>query len=103
MLEDCSWMDVERYLKANDLLVFVVGSCEQHGYLSLATDVKEPMAIAREVCRREGVLLAPPVTYGISPYFMAYPGTFSLRQLAPVAMIKAGAVNISPVRAVITF
>lgn len=79
MLEESSWMDVERYLQHDDRLVFVVGSCEQHGYLSLATDVKAPMAIAREVCQREGVLLAPPITYGVSPYFMAYPGTFSLR------------------------
>jgi creatinine amidohydrolase len=72
-------MDVERYLQHDDRLVFVVGSCEQHGYLSLATDVKTPMAIAREACRRTGALLAPPIAYGVSPYFMAYPGTFSLR------------------------
>jgi len=88
MLDECSWMDVERYLQHDDRLVFVVGSCEQHGYLSLATDVKAPMAIAREVCRREHVLLAPPITYGVSPYFMAYPGTFSLRPETLAAIVR---------------
>lgn len=79
MFEDSSWMDVERYLQRDDRLVLVVGSCEQHGYLSLASDVKVPMAIARAACRHEHVLLAPAIPYGVSPYFTAYPGTLTLR------------------------
>lgn len=79
MFESMSWMDVERYLQHDDRVALVVGSCEQHAYLSLSTDVLAPMAIAREACKREGVLLAPPVYYGVSPYFTAFPGTISLR------------------------
>ena len=45
-LEDLNWMDVENYLKTNDRLMLVVGACEQHGYLSLLTDVKIPLAIS---------------------------------------------------------
>ena len=34
-LEDLNWMDVEHYLESDDRLMMVLGSCEQHGYLSL--------------------------------------------------------------------
>ena len=46
LLEDLNWMDVEEYLKHDDRIILVTGSCEQHGYLSLLADVREPMAIA---------------------------------------------------------
>ncbi len=41
-IEDLNWMDVEEYLKHDDRLILVVGACEQHGYLSLLSDVKIP-------------------------------------------------------------
>lgn len=78
-IEDLNWMDVESYLKKDDRLILVVGTIEQHGYLSLATDVRIPMALADAASRQTGVLIAPPVQYGISPYFTAFPGTFSIR------------------------
>ena len=78
-LDELNWMDVEKYLSHEDRLIFVIGACEQHGYLSLLTDVKVPMALADAASQRTGVLVAPPVNYGVSPYFLAYPGTISLR------------------------
>ena len=77
--EDCSWMDVEKYLDAEDRLMIVLGACEQHGYLSLLTDSKIPLALADAASQQSGVLVAPVVNYGISPYFLEYPGSFSLR------------------------
>jgi creatinine amidohydrolase len=77
--EDFSWFDVERYLQTNNRLIFVIGACEQHGYLSLLTDVKIPLALADSASQKTGVLVAPAVNYGISPYFIDYPGSFSLR------------------------
>jgi len=56
----------------------VTGSCEQHGYLSLLADVREPMAIATAAAERENVLVAPPLNFGVSSYFAAHPGTISL-------------------------
>lgn len=88
MFEESSWMDVERYLQHDDRVALVVGSCEQHAYLSLATDVIMPVAIARDACKRAGVLLAPPVNYGVSPYFTAYPGTLSLRPETLAALTR---------------
>jgi len=78
-LDDLNWFDVEAYLKTDDRLIFVTGACEQHGYLSLLSDVRIPLALADAASQQTGVLVAPPVNYGISPYFLHYPGSFSLR------------------------
>ncbi len=78
-IEDLNWMDVENYLKTEDRLILVLGACEQHGYLSLLTDVKIPVALADAASQQTGVLVAPPVNFGCSPYFLTYPGTLSLR------------------------
>ena len=78
-LEAMSWMDVERYLALDDRIVVITGACEQHGYVSLLSDILAPMAIATAAIEQEPVLVAPPLPFGISPYFTAYPGTISLR------------------------
>jgi creatinine amidohydrolase len=78
-IEELNWMDVEEYLKHDDRLILVVGACEQHGYLSLLSDVKIPLALADAASKQTGVLVAPPMNFGSSPYFLAYPGTFSLK------------------------
>jgi creatinine amidohydrolase len=78
-LEDLNWMQVEKYLEQDDRLLVVMGACEQHGYLSLATDVRIPLALAEAASQQSGVLVAPPLNFGISPYFASYPGTISLR------------------------
>ena len=78
-IEDLNWMDVEEYLKHDDRLILVIGACEQHGYLSLLTDMKIPLALADAASKQTGVLVAPPLNFGASPYFVSYPGTFSLR------------------------
>ena len=72
-------MDVETYLQQEDRLMLVIGACEQHAYLSLLSDVRIPLALADAASQKTGVLVAPPVNFGSSPYFLTYPGTFSLR------------------------
>ncbi len=77
--EDLSWLDIEKYLQGENRLMLVLGACEQHGYLSVMTDAKIPLALADAASQQTGVLVAPPLNFGVSPYFMAYPGTLSLR------------------------
>jgi creatinine amidohydrolase len=77
--EDLNWLDIESYLKQDDRLMLVLGSCEQHAYLSLLADVKIPLALADAASEQSGVLVAPPLNFGCSPYFLGYPGTLSLR------------------------
>ncbi|MFA5836923.1 MAG: creatininase family protein [Bellilinea sp.] len=78
-LEELNWMDVESYLTEEDRIILVLGATEQHGYLSLLTDVKIPQALADAASASTGVLVAPPLNFGVSPYFSTYPGTISLR------------------------
>jgi creatinine amidohydrolase len=87
-ISDMNWMQVEDYLKKDDRLIIVVGAIEQHGYLSLATDVKIPMKLAEEASEKTGVLIAPPMNFGCSPYFTSYPGTLSVRVSTLLAVIE---------------
>lgn len=77
--EDLNWFDIENYLKSDDRLMVLIGACEQHAHLSLLTDVKIPLALADAASQVSGVLIAPPLNFGASPYFLSYPGTLSLR------------------------
>ncbi len=86
--EDLNWMDVEGYLKTDDRLMLVAGACEEHGYLSLLTDIKIPLALADAASERTRVLVAPPLNFGVSPYFARYPGTISLRVQTFLAVIE---------------
>ena len=87
-IEDLNWMDVETYLAQDDRLILVIGACEQHAYLSLLTDIKIPLALADAASGQTGVLVAPPLNFGISPYFAAYPGSFSLRVTTLLAAVE---------------
>jgi creatinine amidohydrolase len=87
-LEELNWMDVEKYLQQDDRLMLVLGSCEQHAYLSLLTDIKIPLALADSASNRTGVLVAPPLNFGFSHYFLGYPGTLSLRVPTLIAAVE---------------
>ncbi len=86
--DDCNWLDVEHYLQTDDRLILVVGSCEQHSQLSLSTDVRIPMAFAEAASQQTGVLVAPPLNFGVSTYFLAYPGTLSLRVSTLLSVVE---------------
>lgn len=76
---DQNWMQIEAYLEKDDRVMLILGACEQHGYLSLLTDTKIPLALAEAASDKTGVMIAPPLNFGCSPYFLDYPGTISLR------------------------
>lgn len=78
-IEKLNWMNVEKYLQKDDRVILVLGACEQHGFLSLMTDSKIPMEIADAVSQKTGVLVAPPLHFGISPSFAKFPGTITFR------------------------
>ncbi|HWQ45693.1 MAG TPA: creatininase family protein [Longilinea sp.] len=78
-IEDLNWMDVEKYLQHEDRLIFVLGSCEEHGYLSLLTDSRIPAALADAASKLSGVLVAPVLNYGITPGLIGYSGSITLR------------------------
>jgi creatinine amidohydrolase len=73
-----TWMQVEAYLEGDDRCVVPLGSTEQHAYISLATDSILAERVAGEAAEPLGVPVFPTLTYGITPYFMDYPGTVTL-------------------------
>jgi creatinine amidohydrolase len=86
--EDLNWMDVEHYLEKDTRIMLVLGSCEQHGYLSMLTDVRIPQALADAASQESQVLVAPPINFGVSPHFLAFPGTISLRSSTYLAVFE---------------
>jgi creatinine amidohydrolase len=79
-LQDLNWMDVERYLEHDNRIILITGATEQHAYLSLWTDILIPSRIALAVAERENVLVAPPLNFGVSEYFIDFPGTITISQ-----------------------
>jgi creatinine amidohydrolase len=86
--DQMNWMGIEEYLRRDDRIVVIVGACEQHAYSSVTADVLEPLEIARAATAIDPVLVAPPIPYGISPYFITYPGTISLRVETFAALVR---------------
>lgn len=78
-IAEMNWQQVEAYLRQGDLAVLPLGSTEQHAGLSLATDSILAERVAVEAAEPLGVPVFPVLAYGITPYFLAYPGSVSLR------------------------
>src|ERR1700739_3349410 len=87
-INDMHWQKVEQYLRHDDRAVLPIGSTEQHAYLRMGTDSILAERIAVEAAEPLGVPVFPVLSYGITPYFMAYPGTISLRIETFLAVLK---------------
>ena len=83
-----NWMQVEQYLQRDDRAVVPLVCTEQHAYLSLATDSTLAERVASEAAEPLGVPVFPVVPYGITPSFMAYPGTVSMRISTLLAVVE---------------
>jgi creatinine amidohydrolase len=78
-ISDMNWMQVEAYLKTDDRCVLPLGSTEQHAYLSLSVDSILSEKVALDAAEPLGIPVFPVVSYGLTPYFRAYPGSITLR------------------------
>ncbi len=78
-IEDLTWGMVESLIKKEKRAVLPLGSVEQHGKLSLGTDMILARKVALEAAEPLGVPVYPVLAYGVAPYFAAYPGTVSLK------------------------
>jgi creatinine amidohydrolase len=78
-ISEMNWLQVEEYLKADDRAVVPLGCTEQHAYLSLSVDSTLAERVAVDAAAPSGVPVFPVQAYGITPYFLAYPGTVSLK------------------------
>ena len=74
-----TWPEVEEYLKENDVVIFPVGSQDQHGkHLAEDNDSFTATEIAKRVGEKTGVLVAPTLPFGNSIHHMKFPGTMTL-------------------------
>ena len=79
-LDLCSWSEVEQFLTQCKGIIIPIGSTEQHGPTgAIGTDALTAEAIALEVGKRSGVLVAPVQAYGMAEHHLGFPGTMSLR------------------------
>jgi creatinine amidohydrolase len=86
-IAEMNWMHVEARLAEDDRAVLPIGSTEQHAYLSLAVDATLAERVAAEAAAPLGVPVFPVMPYGLAPYFLAYPGSVSLRVSTLLAVV----------------
>lgn len=87
-ISECNWQQIEAYLKTDDRAVLPLGSTEQHAGLSLSVDSILSEKVAVEAAAPLGIPVFPVVAYGITPYFLSYPGTISIRQETYVRLVR---------------
>lgn len=78
-VSDMAWGDVEDWLAQDDRCVIPLGSTEQHAGLSLSVDSILAERVAVDAAEPLGIPVFPALAYGITPAFVAYPGTVTLR------------------------
>lgn len=87
-ISESSWFDIEAYLQTDDRCILPLGSTEQHAHLSLSVDSILSEKIATDAAAPLGVPVFPAVPYGLTPYFMAFPGTVSLKLSTYAALVR---------------
>ena len=87
-ISDINWSAVEDYLGRDDRAVLPLGSTEQHAGLSLSVDSILSEQVAIHAAEPLGIPVFPVVPYGVTPYFLDYPGSISLRVSTYVAIVR---------------
>ncbi|MFC4671567.1 creatininase family protein [Seohaeicola nanhaiensis] len=87
-ISEMNWRQVEDYLQKDNRAVLPLGSTEQHGGLSLSVDSILSEKIALDAAEGLGIPVFPVLSYGLTPYFLGYPGSISLRVETYVRMVR---------------
>ena len=87
-VSESNWQQIEAYLKTDDRAILPLGSTEQHAGLSLSVDSILSEKVAADAAAPLGIPVFPVVAYGITPYFLAYPGTISIRQETYIRLVR---------------
>lgn len=87
-IHDTNWFQLGEYLERDDRAVVPLGSTEQHAYLSLLTDAILAEKVAVEAAEPLGVPVFSALPFGVSPYWLGFPGTIALRVETYVRVIE---------------
>ncbi len=90
LLADFSWPEVKKLKLANKIVLFPLGSFEQHGpHLPLTTDTDIVTAVAAGVERKRPreILCLPTLWPGHSTHHLFFPGTLSVNQMPYIQLL----------------
>jgi creatinine amidohydrolase len=81
LLEDLTWMEAEKVLNSNTIVVIPLGAeSKEHGpHLKLKNDWLMAEYLKQRVLAEANVVVAPTINYNFYPAFLEYPGSTSLR------------------------
>lgn len=82
ILPEMTWQDTQQALKQVELAIIPTGSFEQHGpHMTFQVDSERAYGFGKLLAERlyPRVLVAPPITFGVSFHHMKFPGTITLR------------------------
>ena len=86
-ISEMNWFQVEDYLKHDDRAILPLGSTEQHAWLSLSVDSILSEKVALDAAEPLGIPVFPVQAYGVTPYFLDFPGSISLRNATYASLI----------------
>jgi creatinine amidohydrolase len=87
LISQMNWMQVEAHVRQDDRAVLPIGSTEQHAYLSLSVDSILAERVSVEAAEPLQVPVFPTLAYGLTPSFVEYPGTVTLRLSTLIALV----------------
>src|SRR5256714_9438760 len=90
LLENLTWPEVKKLKLADKVVLFPLGSFEQHGpHLPLTTDTDIVTAVARgiEQQRSKQILCLPTLWPGHSTHHLFFPGTLSVSQTPYIQLV----------------
>jgi creatinine amidohydrolase len=86
-ISEMNWMQVAEHAKHDDRAVLPVGSTEQHAYLSLCVDALLAERVSLDAVKDRKIPVFPVINYGLTPSFVDYPGTVTLKLSTLCAVI----------------
>ena len=86
-IAEMNWMQVRDHVARDGRAVLPIGSTEQHAYLSLSVDSILAERVATEAAAPVAIPVFPVINYGLTPNFVEYPGTVTLRMSTLCAII----------------
>jgi creatinine amidohydrolase len=78
-IAEMNWMQVEAHVKKDSRAVLPIGSTEQHAGLSLCVDAILAERVSVEASTPLKIPVFPTLNYGLTPSFVDYPGTVTLK------------------------
>jgi len=86
-IAEMNWMQVEQHVTRDRRAVLPMGSTEQHAQLSLCVDAILAERVSVEAAEPLDVPVFPAINYGLTPSFVDYAGTVTLRLSTLCALV----------------